>query len=408
MPDTTSIDLFCGAGGLTLGLAEAGFGTALASDNWEPALSTFERNFPEVPVLGADIRDLAGADLIAKAQLSEPPTAIVGGPPCQGFTSAGARRSDDARNTLVAEFARVVAEGSPKLVLFENVEGFLTMDKGAFVVDLLDPLIEAGYHLHVRKVNVANYGVPQLRKRVIVLGMLGGDPGFPPPTHHAYGAPGAERLDALHLPRTPSAGDVLDTLPPPSDGRDAPSDHVVRSVGTEERKRITALGPGQTMRDLPETLQHASYRRRANRRVSDGTPTERRGGAPAGLRRLRGDEPSTAITSAAIRALIHPTQDRPLTLRECAALQTFPDEFHFAGNASDRATLIGNAIPPRFAGHLGVAMFQAVAATTAMDVGRGQLLSFEPTPGTGMSPALQSVTRLVSQRYGVLEQTLWR
>ncbi len=107
--------------------------------------------------------------------------------------------------------------------------------------------------------------------------------------------------------------------------------------------------PGQTMKDLPEHLQHESFRRRAFRRVMDGTPVERRGGAPSGLKRLFADEPSLTITSAATREFVHPTEDRLLTLRECARLQTFPDSFVFAGSAASRIQQIGNAIPPMLA-----------------------------------------------------------
>ena len=154
------------------------------------------------------------------------------------------------------------------------------------------------------------------------------------------------------------------------------------------------------MGDLPVDLQHASFVRRANRRVADGTPTERRGGAPSGVRRLLADEPSKAITSAAGRELIHPIEDRPLTLRECARLQTFPDEFVFHGRLSERATLIGNAIPPRFAMALGRAVAAALGTEQETPRGRGELLSFDVTAADAMSPALGAVTRRVERRYG--------
>lgn len=405
----TSIDLFCGAGGLTQGLAEAGFQTVLASDSWEPALRTLEANFPEVPVLGADVRDVTGSDLISKAGLDGPPTALVGGPPCQGFTSAGARKANDARNTLIAEFARLAVEVRPELVLFENVEGFLTLDKGSFIIDLLDPLVAAGYHVELRKVNVANYGVPQLRKRIIALGMLRRDPGFPDFTHQAFGAPGAQRDDTLHLPPSPTVMDAIGHLPTPSPAPPGEvPDHYRRTVGDGEQARMRLLRQGQTMRDLPENLQHESYARRANRRVADGMPTEKRGGAPAGLRRLEADQPSKAITSAAMREFVHPVEDRPLTLRECAAIQTFPDTFEFFGSVSDRATLIGNAIPPVFARVLGAHLRCIAEGAEGQEApGEGRLVSFDPTSATGMSPALQRVTRRVEERYGLRAPTLW-
>src|SRR4029077_9895541 len=121
----------------------------------------------------------------------------------------------DQRNTLVSCFARIIAKKRPLAFVFENVEGFLTSEDGAYVMDLLKPLVEAGYRIQLRKVNSANYGVPQHRKRVIAIGGLGWDPSFPDPTHSAYGAPGA-RLACTTLPLTPSLADALRGLPPVS------------------------------------------------------------------------------------------------------------------------------------------------------------------------------------------------
>jgi DNA (cytosine-5)-methyltransferase 1 len=398
----TSIDLFAGAGGLTLGLAGAGVSTALASDNWEPATATFQRNFPDVSFLPADVSDLTSQDLLAKSGLDRPPSLIVGGPPCQGFSSAGARSRKDGRNGLVSIFARLIAETLPAAFIFENVEGFLTLDGGTFVTDLLDPVIEAGYFVHLRKVNVANYGVPQLRKRVVGIGFLGAAPPFPPPTHSARGAPGVYRI-GTGLPATPSVDDALDGLAAAGESAGAsPSDHVAKPSKGADGERALALAQGQTMRDLPPEFHHASYQRRANRRVADGTPSAKRGGAPAGLRRLRGDEPSKAITSAAPREFIHPTEDRPLTLRECARLQTFPDWFAFQGSQAHRATLIGNAVPPTFAGALARPLTDFLSNNGAAPApGVGSLVSFEPTVAEGRSPALREVTELIVGRYGI-------
>lgn len=399
-----TIDLFAGAGGMTVGLRDAGFTASLVSDLWEPAVETLRANFPSTPVLQADICRLTPRSLLEAACLTRAPDLIVGGPPCQGFSSAGSRRAGDERNTLVQNFAEMIAAVRPSAFVFENVEGFLTLNDGDFVVDLLDPLIEAGYRVRVKKVNVANYGVPQLRKRVIAIGALHGSPRFPEPTHHAYGAPGVHRIGRVSLPLTPSIGEALAGLPTASrTAPGVPSDHHARVTDTESA-RIRALRQGQTMRDLPVELQHPSFTRRANRRVADGTPTERRGGAPAGMRRLLESEPSKAITSAATREFIHPTEDRPLTLRECARLQTFPDTFAFSGSQSERATLIGNAVPPRFAAAIGHAVAAALATHHSPRVGRGQLLSFDVTAADAMSPALASVVDRIEQRYGLRSQ----
>jgi len=402
----TSVDLFAGAGGLTLGLKSVGFRTLMANDNWMPAVETLEENFPEVDVRAEDVRGLTGEQITERADFDGCPTLVAGGPPCQGFTSAGARRASDMRNTLVSEFARLVVEMRPGWFLFENVEGFLTMSDGAFVTDLLDGVIEAGYVVRLRKVNVANYGVPQLRKRVIALGRLRADPGFPSPTHHAFGAPGVSTMATAVLPLCPTVGDGLEGLPAATESHEEPSGHRPSKVSKMDLERIRRLAPGQTMQDLPPEFQHRSYARRANRRVSDGMPTERRGGAPAGLRRLRLDEPSKAITSAAPRELIHPIEDRPLTLRECARLQGFPDGFRFLGSRSEKATLIGNAIPPAFGSRF--AAWVQLVATKPIESRAGGLVEFHVTNGSGMSPTLRRVVERISNRYDCGQVALWR
>ena len=157
------------------------------------------------------------------------------------------------------------------------------------------------------------------------------------------------------------------------------------------------------MKDLPERLWHETYRRRAYRRVMDGTPTERRGGAPAGLRRLIGDQPSKAITSGAISEFVHPTENRTLTLRECARLQTFPDEFQFAGTLSEKALLIGNAVPPRLAEMFGLHLQAAMRNSLGLEDEPG-LKSFLVTNASAMSPALKQTVAAVEKRYLLVEK----
>ncbi|MXX08267.1 MAG: DNA cytosine methyltransferase [Synechococcus sp. SB0667_bin_8] len=383
------IDFFAGAGGLSLGFARAGFRVEMAVDNCAAAVETHRWN------LGASARDL---DLSAGNLALPSATVIVGGPPCQGFSSAGQRKRGDKRNTLVSRFASLVAQFRPAMFVFENVEGFITAEGGSRVMELLEPLVVAGYRIHLRKVNAANFGVPQHRKRVIAIGALGWDPHFPEPTHTAYGAPGA-RLGGFHLPPTPTLGEALANLPLASEvGPGEPEDHYRVPLEGRDLERARMLRPGQTMKDLPESYWHDSYRRRAFRRVMDGTPTERRGGAPAGIRRLRLEEPSKAITSMARNEFVHPREDRCLTVRECACLQTFPDRFRFFGSASERMQLIGNAVPPLLASKIADAVLQSLQSAT-IHAGPGALLSFVPTLSNGMSPALGKVVQEVRSRH---------
>lgn len=384
----TVVDLFSGAGGLSLGFERAGFQTIFAVDNNLAAVETFRHN------LGGTV---SCADLAAGISIPRRPTVIVGGPPCQGFSSAGMRRTSDERNTLVAVFAQIVARTRPEAFVFENVEGFLTSARGRRVFDLLQPLLEAGYQIHLRKVNAANFGIPQHRKRVLAIGGLGFKPTFPEPSHSAFGAPGSQ-LAGSHLPPTKTVAETIGQLPSPANRPPGnPTDHYCGQLSGDRLRVVSALRPGQTMKDLPDRYWHQSYRRRAFRRVKDGTPSAKRGGPPAGLRRLRSDEPGKAITGGCSSEFVHPIENRLLTLRECARLQTFPDDFVFCGTKAERALLIGNAVPPLLA--------RVVAQQLARDLQNkrclsgGTLLSFVPALSNGVSPALRYVTDLVSSRY---------
>lgn len=388
------VDLFCGAGGLGLGFRERGFDLVWAADNAKAAVATYRAN------LGDHVHEV---QLDWDTELPEADV-IAGGPPCQGFSSAGLRRPGDARNTLVAVFGHLIAAHRPKAFVFENVEGFLTGEGGRWVTDLLDPLVQAGYVIHLRKVNAANYGVPQHRKRVVAIGGLGWDPGFPEPTHRSGGAPGAERV-ARQLSSGPGVMEALGGLPPVAASARAAllADHFVKVSNDTDLKRFSALLPGQTMKDLPEELWHETYRKRAYRRVQDGTATERRGGAPSGLRRLVGDMPSKAITSGATSEFVHPTEARFLSLRECARLQTFPDTYTFVGTQAQKALLIGNAVPPTFSVRIAEHLAKVLPEAGARRAMPG-LASFVPTHSTGMSPALKTTVARVEARYGIRAQ----
>jgi DNA (cytosine-5)-methyltransferase 1 len=381
---------------MSLGFSRAGFSIAAAYDAWDAAVNAYRAN------LGDHVHRVAISDGMELPSVA----AIIGGPPCQGFSSAGARRAGDQRNTLVSVYARLIAKHKPRAFVFENVEGFLTSESGRFIFDLLDPLILAGYRIHLRKVNTANYGVPQHRKRVVAIGGLGWDPTFPALTHSARGAPGA-LLAGCRLSQTPSLDDALLGLPQ-AQNLASETDCGYRELAGVDLKRARLLKQGQCMRDLPEEFWHDSYRRRAFRRVMDGTPVEKRGGAPSGVRRLRADEPSKAITGSAVSDLIHPWEDRPLTIRECARLQTFPDDFKFDGTRGDSAQLIGNAVPPRFAEVIARSLWDDLLKAESSNL-PGALLSFTPTLSLGMSPVLDAVTRKIEKIYGGLKEQgmLW-
>jgi len=296
----------------------------------------------------------------------------------------------------------LVARNLPRAFVFENVEGFLTGENGSHVFALLEPLVEAGYQIHLRKINASTFGVPQHRKRVVVIGGLGWAPNFPQHTHASRGAPGAGLLNEVGMPLAPSLGDALVNMPQAEAFQRGVepklADHSYTGFGEADLQRAHLLKSGQTMRDLPEEYWHESYKKRANRRVRDGTPTARRGGAPSGLRRLAPNEPSKAITGGALREFVHPNFDRPLTIRECARLQTFPDGFRFHGTQSERIQMIGNAVPVVLSSRIAKCL-KADLENSVQEIGEGRLLSFIPTVASGMSPALRNVTESIEKRF---------
>lgn len=174
------------------------------------------------------------------------------------------------------------------------------------------------------------------------------------------------------------------------------TEHFIQKLDETQLERITKLKQGQTMKDLPEHLQHPSFKKRAARRVMDGTPSEKRGGAPSGLKRLRLDEPSLTITGAAVREFIHPLENRCLTIRECARIQTFPDDFIFCGSSGDKIQQIGNAIPPllakTFANHI-----KEIGFKNANVEKEGSLLGFILTKSEGLSPALHKTETILAK-----------
>ena len=378
---------------MSLGLASAGVKIVGAADIFPAAIDTYQQNFSH-PVWD---EDLASFPPLPKADI------IVGGPPCQGFSSAGVRRVQDVRNSLVEVFASIIVANRPKAFVFENVEGFLTAEDGERVISLLSPLLAAGYHIHLQKVNMAEYGVPQHRKRVIGIGGLGWTPSFPVATHRPFGAPG-NFSKHTHLPPAVTLSEALNGLSEPSLEKPGnPQGHFYRPLAQTDEKRAEAMRPGQTMKDLPPALQHGSYQRRANRRVSDGTASDRRGGAPTGLRRLNHDEPSKAITGGAKSEFLHPTQNRNLTVRECARIQTFPDDFAFTGSLSQQYQLVGNAVPPSFAKLIGTSLLndmRLLAGSAVPQSKHGKLVSFIPTNSLGYSPALRRITEKVWKLFG--------
>ncbi len=170
------VDLFCGAGGLSKGFEWAGFNIIAANDNYKFACQTFRANHPHTALIEGDITKKDIKDDLFKAIKGKKIDIIIGGPPCQGFSHAGKRLVDDPRNFLFKEFVEIVKTIKPRVILLENVEGILTMNEGKSFESIKDSFKELGYKLQGKKLHAARYGVPQKRKRVVMIGLLEGDP----------------------------------------------------------------------------------------------------------------------------------------------------------------------------------------------------------------------------------------
>lgn len=419
------VSLFSGAGGMSLGFADAGIKPVLAADFEKDACSTYAAN------LGDAIRclDLADPGSLFERELSlhKGAFALIGGPPCQGFSSAGSKNGRDARNKLIFSYLAMVERVRPRWFLFENVEGLLTSNDGRSVADLVQKFIAAGYRVRLEKVNFAAFGLPQARKRVLLIGnRIGIDFRLPQPTH-SYDAgkhrtrsplPLAPSFDDavsglgstvkdnhLFVPYKGHAGSSYDAMMRHGNDRGGTDLHGAEELSDNLKKVIEHLAQGQTMKDIPEALWHESFRRRAFRRVMDGTPTECRGGAPSGVKRLVGSLNALTITSGATREFIHPHESRPLTLREAARLQSFPDRHRFHGGASSIAQQIGNAFPAlaacAIATHLARLDGRAGADMRTIEVDDiGGLIGFHLTDAIGMSPALVRTDAMLSRIMG--------
>ena len=369
-----SVSLFTGAFGLDLGVERAGFTTVAVVELDETALQTVVQNRPHLAPSARrrDIRAVSGRQLLeeASALLGRPVREgdvhlLTGGPPCQSFSTAGRRGSlVDPRGSLLFEFVRLVREIRPQYFLMENVRGLLSAPirhrphaqrgpgypplaederPGSALRVLLDAFAELGYRVTYALLQAADYGVPQIRERVFFLGARDCDPPpFPAPTHDRLGRYGLQRWRTLR--------DALE-------GLDDPDPEYVRY--SESRLRfLRLLQPGQNWRDLPPDLKVEAM----------GRAYFAGGGKCGFYRRLAWDEPSPTVTTAPHQKatdMCHPEELRPLSVRECARVQTFPDEWVFMGSTVAKYRQIGNAVPPLLAYAVAVPLARALQGEPA-------------------------------------------
>lgn len=346
------IDLFAGVGGLSYGFAhDPAFEIIAANEILEPMADAYTKNHPTVKMYHKDIKDFSIEDLakdfgIKKGDID----IIVGGPPCQAYSTVGKRLIDDPRGKLFQEYYRILNELRPKLFIFENVKGLLSMQGGELINTIISLFESSGYHMHKRVLNAADYGTPQIRERVILVGTLDSKPFiYPKPTHYN---PELEIPKDKSLKPYITLGEALGDLPSIKTGEqrgeytgepqneyqhlmriDAPKEiqeHEVPKNGARLVAIMEALPDGGSPKDIPEELRPSS-------------------GFANCYCRLWWNRPSTTITRnfgcVSSSRCVHPRDPRPLSTREAARLQGFPDSYIFSGKRAEKHLQIGNAVP---------------------------------------------------------------
>lgn len=329
-----TIDLFCGAGGFSLGFEMAGFETVLAIDKWDPAIDTFNYNRENKVGKSIDIYEYDNDTL--KQFLDEHDVdGIIGGPPCQGFSMVGTRDENDDRNNLYLQYVRFVEVVKPKFFILENVKGLLTLRDGFFKEDIISRFSDLGYNVNFKMLRASHYGVAQNRERVFFVGLnkdLFGDKFFEFPEGSPNNA--VSTSEALSdLPNLDEGQDPkLYKTEPQNDyqkllrGENKVITNNVITRHTEQTKNIISMVPdGGNIKDLPEEYYKV---RNYN----------------AAFKRMDSQKPSGTI-DCGHRNYFHYKENRVPTVRESARIQSFPDDYFFTGNKSSQYTQVGNAVP---------------------------------------------------------------
>ena len=332
-----AIDLFAGAGGLTVGMKTAGVRTLYAVELDPCKVATFSGHSPNVTFLGGDIRGVVFSRLRGRVEL------VYGGPPCQPFSSGGLRQATADQRNMLPEFVRAVREISPKAFIMENVPGLMVGDRRQYLREIVRNFEEMGYHTAARILNAANFGIPQKRRRLFIVGILGAEftfpaeshgPGYPHPfvssgevlSTEPFGEPNPSKIFYAKNPDlrpSPYDGHIFNGGGRPID-RTKPCNTILASAGGNKTHFLDTLGLA------PEYHRHL---------LDGGSP---RGGVLSGARRL--------------------------TVQESALIQSFPPNFAFRGPRSAQYRQVGDAVPPLLASVLGNALIRQLGRACEIDL----------------------------------------
>ena len=332
MNEYNAIDLFCGCGGLSYGFERAGFNILLGIDNDSKALETFELNHKDAKSICGDITQVTYEKDIKPLIGGKTIDIIIGGPPCQGMSLSGPRKFDDPRNKLYLSYIRLVDEIRPKMFVIENVPGLVGLFNGQIKDSIIEKFTDMGYEIQYRILCASDYGVPQSRRRVVFVGSRIGSFEYPSTDHEMVTC-------KMALSDLPPLVDELgedemayETLPTNSyqalmrERSMVVRNHVAASHSDHVKEIIALVPDGGNYKDLPEEFAHTR-----NFHVA--------------WTRFASDKPAPTIDTGH-RHHFHYKYNRVPTVRECARLQSFPDDFVFLGNKTLQFRQVGNAVPP--------------------------------------------------------------
>lgn len=337
------LDLFCGCGGMSWGLSKKGFSIAAGIDIWDAALATYRHNFKTAKAVRLDMTDADPLAVLGGIGIApEAIDVIIGGPPCQGFsknTPASWRFLEDPRNQLYKAYLRFVRVINPKIVVIENVAEIYNAFGGVVRDEIVGALRQYGYRVAVKIINMSKYGIPQKRRRCFFFASRIGTPVFPEEKETPLSG-----WDAISDLPVVNQGEGYDGMPydrePANsyqahlrEGSESLFNHTANIMRPIQTARLSSIGPGQGLRDMPAELQVKKGYSGAYGRLdyTSAAPTITRWVFHIGSGRFA-----------------HPREVRGFTMREAARIQSFSDDFHFLGSRNDQAGQIGNAVPPYF------------------------------------------------------------
>ncbi len=323
------IDLFCGIGGLSLGFEQAGFEVVSAIDLWDDAIKTYNHNRKNKVgkvISVEDFNDTILNEILANNTIS----GVIGGPPCQGFSTVGQRNIDDPRNKLYIEFYKTVKKANPDFFLIENVKGLLTLNKGAFVKDILDKFGHGGlgYNISYKLINAADFGVPQNRLRVFFIGIKNKNFIFPEgnssvlTTKDAISDLNGKEGEYRCAPENEFQHKMRGIM-------ERPFNHDFTSHTEQTMSIISQIPDGGNIKNLPKEFWQVRKYNKA-------------------FERMNSTKPSNTIDTGH-RNYFHYSENRIPTARESARIQSFPDDFEILGTRGSQYKQIGNAVPPLLA-----------------------------------------------------------